>query len=113
MSAELFKVTINVTADDISAGVKSDCRSCPIARALVRTLPLRTGFEWIVGVHQIIIRDRLLPVGRADVLEFKTPLVHQGFVLAFDTQETRGKKPEPMTYELDVPVRVRTFLQAA
>lgn len=51
---ETLKITVNVTEEDIKNGVKEDCEACPIALALIRTVP---GTYAEVNNNYIIVRE--------------------------------------------------------
>jgi len=48
------RIKVSVTADDITNGVKDNCKLCPIALAVVRLLPQS---DAIVSYHSCAIRS--------------------------------------------------------
>lgn len=80
------KVKVEVTKQDIARGIKRDGYSCPVARAMKRTLHRRK--IW-VGWHYY-------QIGEDGAFITLPPTVTQ-FVKAFDS----GKKVEPFTFEVD------------
>ena len=88
------KVTIEVTDDDISDGIKSSCHSCPIALAASRIDVAR-----IISVNSssMIVRNSYSRNGNFIVL----PIEAIDFISAFD-----GLGPtavEPFSFEIEVP----------
>ncbi len=83
-----MKLHVEVTAEDIANGVRKDCRSCPIARALWRC----------PGVAAPIVGDvwTSVIVGGED-LSASMPHEAESFVLAFDKSEP----VEPFAFYLE------------
>lgn len=73
---------ITLTQEDIDAGIKEDCRKCPLARAIEKVYPGKVQmFEQ--GVY---LDNRVYPL----------PLVAEQFVHAFD----RGGPVGPIEFEI-------------
>lgn len=81
------RLKVEVTAEDIAAGVPSDCQECPIALALKRA-----------GVIEPAVAKTWFLAGKgADMVNL--PPLGWSFVIEFDN----GRKVEPFSFEIDVP----------
>lgn len=90
-TAELTKITVNVTAKDIKAGEIGHCKKCPIALALQRVFPR---FDIQVGSRWAEIDNG--ETGFNPTL----PDIARDFIDAFDG----GEPAKPFAFELSVPV---------
>jgi hypothetical protein len=91
-------VTVRVTREDINRGIVASANSCPIARALRRTLHART----------VYVYDSSFTVRGAT---YGLPVKAANFVARFDSSDTvdengvRAKKataPSPFTFRVPV-----------
>jgi hypothetical protein len=82
---------IEVTQEDIDSGLKKNGYSCPIARAIKRTIPASDPF--VEDQHL----DLIQPGGRKRV---QLPAEAIAFIKNFDAIDRN--KPEPFSFELDI-----------
>ncbi len=88
-------MTIHVTQAHINAGVRQECRTCPIALALrgaiahAPEVQVMSGSFVAFGSH-----------GGAEI--HRLPEAAQDFITAFDA----GQPVQPFSFELDIPVEV-------
>lgn len=89
-------LTVNVTAEDIAQGRRSDCHLCPVARALRRV----TGSVWAaVGRYEMVWRGPNAKAIRCD-----TPDEVIRFVADFDSVPGVNIPPfAPFSFELEIP----------
>lgn len=93
-------VQISVTAEDIRDGVKFECMTCPVARAVDRVL--LPEYKAVIDGKAWGITDRYDPKS--------WPLHYHGAtppnVLAFVREFDRGKyKPRPDRFHLEIPTQ--------
>lgn len=80
-------IIVNVTAEDIRLGERTDCDNCPIVRAL-----RSCGYSYAsVGPIHAFLND-------TEESMCKLPSVAQEFIRAFDL----GLSPQPFTFSLEV-----------
>jgi hypothetical protein len=80
---------VDVLQHHINAGVRHDCRLCPIAMALSRA----TGDAWIVGGHDFVWKARLY-----------SPMVRlPAEVVAFIRRFDAGEECRPFSFTVEVP----------
>jgi len=88
-------VNIEVTAEDIAAGVREDCFACPIASALLRATGAKRAF---VDGGAVAVGDweGFFPPSRMEV-----PITKEvsSFVHTFDV----GDSVEPFSFDLELP----------
>lgn len=91
-------VTIDVSADDIAQGRIGECRHCPLALALERTLtPRHHQDAWEVDEFSCKIEA---------VVEIDLPLHASEFIVAFDA----GYAVAPFSFQLDLPANAAEFV---
>jgi hypothetical protein len=88
-------LTVNVTQEDIDAGVAKDCRRCPVAKALARALN-----SVVAHASDNILASLTLIGGRfyCDQIVPAPPVVAD-FVRRFDA----GQPISPFTFPIDWP----------
>lgn len=121
---ETMKVKkINVTADDISHGVSSDCLSCPIALAIRRIVKknCRVEVRSLSVLIQVDIKSKLVDDWIDDenyvhandgreipVMRLSLPQRARDFIDRFDsfgsTVEAYDSVVKPFSFELPIPV---------
>lgn len=92
MASPLKTLHVEVTAEDISQGVRADSESCAVARALRRTYPRR---RWHVGAYDAgyTTRSGRHIVFLADAEDFMS-----NFIAAFD----EGLSVSPISLDFTV-----------
>ena len=92
--ADTTTVRVRVTQDDIDAGVRGDCTSCPVARAVARVVP--AGWLVDVGLSTVAIfkPGRLLAA-----MDFHLPDDVVERITRFDEQG----EMEPFEFDLPLP----------
>lgn len=77
---------IQVTAEDIANGRRSDCHNCPVSLAWNRVM----GGDYKVGLGVIVQNSCIL---------FWLPKIAQKFIFDFDA----GRPVEPFEFEVNLP----------
>ena len=91
--AEPRTVRVRVTQEDIDAGVRGDCASCPVARAVARIAP--TGWLVDVGLSTVAI---FKPGRLLQAMDFHLPDDVVAAITRFDEQG------EMSPFEFDLPL---------
>jgi hypothetical protein len=98
-----MKLTIDVTADDIEHGKRRDCNNCPVARAIQRhfhTVKVGVGavIYWDTPWHDLY---NVYCVPPDSVFEF---------ISRFDNNPIDYERPQPISFELEIPEEVIPYV---
>lgn len=94
-----------MTGNDIDAGEKEDCWSCPIAQCINRTLP---DYESevdgnLINLYELQYEEDGRPYQGDLVFQAKTPIVCQEFISEFDDWYDDAEPAyEPITFTLEL-----------
>lgn len=95
------KVTVNVTANDIKYGKRSDGFSCPIHRALNRHKVVREQGEFYVNKYSVRhLRESAYLSWNWTLIFSAIPSRATSFITQFDC----GFPVEPFTFEMEIEV---------
>jgi hypothetical protein len=89
---------VDVTAEDIAKGVRSQCSDCPVALALKRALG--DGISPVVGSDTVDLYFRASGMSYLRPLHIPLPMGTARRIQKFD----RGEGMAPFSFEIDVPV---------
>jgi len=94
---KLKRVTVNVTARDIANGIRGECRSCPVARAINRLL--KKPYVSIVGFSSVCYHSI---TNSGNVYGPDAPKNASSFIHAFDANQN----PQPFKFRMSIPKMV-------
>ena len=84
------RIKVDVTQEDIDHGVQSDCRKCPVARAISRALGFQVEAYSTIGIWL------------SDSDKVPTPAIASAFIRQFD----EFKPVSPFSFDLEVPTEL-------
>ncbi len=88
-----MKITINVTDDDIIAGKPNNCKTCPVALAVMRTIP---------NIVSVFVTD-VIGCTRKPNLTY-TRLSYPDWVRAIINAFDQTGSMVPFSFEVELPV---------